>query len=92
MGSIYNEIQGVNLPRNAGVRLRGISILAEHHRLDIDYIPHIGVGNDPDPVRCQRMAADWNASAFCIRGQITAITVLNYEHNKVSPLEVIQLS
>ncbi len=35
MGSIYNEIQGVNLPRNAGVRLRGISNL-EHIKLPIN--------------------------------------------------------
>lgn len=66
-------------------------LLSNDLRLDIDYIPHIGVGNDTDPQTCKRLANDWNASGFGIRGEINSLTVVNYEHNKVSPLEVILL-
>lgn len=65
--------------------------LSEHLRLDIDYIPHIGVGNNTDPQVCKQMADEWNATGFNIRGSIHSLTVVSYEQNKVSVLEVIPL-
>ena len=34
--------------------------LIENRRLDIDYIPHIGIGNSNDKWLCKKLADEWN--------------------------------
>lgn len=66
-------------------------ILKENHRLDIDFIPHIGIGNSNDPNVCKRMVASWNESDFEIKGTISTLTIVHYENNKVTDLDEMQL-
>jgi 2'-5' RNA ligase len=65
--------------------------LFEHRRLDIDFIPHIGVGNSKDPLSCYGMAQRWNERDFVIEGEIKELEVVNYENETVYTLEKIIL-
>jgi hypothetical protein len=60
-------------------------------RLDIDYIPHIGIGNSKDKFFCKKMADEWNSSDFLIEGRISNLSIVNYENNVVSHLKRLDL-
>jgi hypothetical protein len=66
-------------------------LLADRLRLDIDYIPHIGIGNSKDKFKCKEMADSWNRQHFAISGKIIHLTLVNYADNKVASLEQIEL-
>lgn len=53
--------------------------LSEHRLLDVDYIPHITIGNSTNIMTCKKMADDWNANNFEITGKISHIDVAKYE-------------
>jgi hypothetical protein len=65
--------------------------LAVHHRLDIDFIPHIGVGNSMDKFDCKKMVDEWNSKTFLIKGTISTFDIVQYENNKVTTIEKIKL-
>ncbi|GAB6262586.1 2'-5' RNA ligase family protein [Photobacterium sp. 53610] len=52
---------------------------SENLRLDIDFIPHIGIGNSLNPKACQEMAGHWNRTDFCISGNISSLQVVEYD-------------
>ncbi len=62
-----------------------------HLRLDIDYIPHIGIGNSIDKHFCKKMADEWNERDFTIPGIISKLTIINYANNIVTKLDEINL-
>jgi hypothetical protein len=66
-------------------------LLAAEHRLDIDFIPHIGIGTSPDRYECKRMADEWNKKDFNIRGRISKLTIIEYKDKTVTDLESIGL-
>ena len=57
-----------------------------HLRLDIDFVPHIGIGNSTDAMQCKAMADEWNLSNFCISGSAQSLQVLRYENSRVETL------
>lgn len=57
--------------------------LKENHRLDIDFVPHIGLGNSKNKFECKRMVDEWNVKDFSIHGSITHLTIVKYERGKV---------
>lgn len=63
--------------------------LSSYLRLDIDFIPHITIGNSTDIRVCKRMADDWNSHDFEITGKISSIDIVNYE--QATTLEKIKL-
>lgn len=65
--------------------------LFSNRRLDIDFIPHIGIGNSKDPLKCNEMANSWNEQEFEIRGRIAVLDIVQYEDNKVQTLQRIAL-
>lgn len=65
--------------------------LKAYHRLDLDYIPHITIGNCRDKHQCKRMVDEWNKDEFLIRGTIAALTVVKYDEGIVTKLTSIQL-
>jgi hypothetical protein len=65
--------------------------LAPELRLDIPFIPHIGIGNAIDPFACKKLADELNRKAFEINGRIETLDVTWYEENKVETLERIEL-
>ena len=66
--------------------------LFPHRRLDIGFIPRLGVANSTDPLQCAGWAAEWNAGDFAIQGRIAALDVVRRLDGRVQPLERIPLS
>jgi len=64
-------------------------ILLEERRLDIDYIPHIGIGTSKDIYDCKRMANELNDLQLEICGSIDKLTIVKFEDNKIENLYVI---
>lgn len=50
--------------------------LIKNLHLDIDYVPHIGVGNSKDKHRCKHLVDKWNEKDFTIAGSISKLTVI----------------
>ena len=65
--------------------------LKDNLRLDIDFIPHLGVGNSMDKYKCKRMVDEWNERDFEIKGSVSELAIVNYEDNKVERIEVLEL-
>lgn len=59
--------------------------------LDVDFIPHLGVGNALDSEQCLAMVAIWNDQPFEIKGRVSALEVVEYENDQVHCLQRIQL-
>ncbi|WP_261854757.1 2'-5' RNA ligase family protein [Vibrio spartinae] len=68
-------------------------LLADNLRLDIDFIPHVGVGNDESSRECQGMVQFWNNQDFCISGRISKLQVVEFDFdtNILRKLEEIPL-
>jgi hypothetical protein len=66
-------------------------MLAELLRLDIPYIPHIGVATSLDPQLCKRVADEINSQGICIPGSLRIIDIVNYANRTVTTLEQISL-
>ena len=66
-------------------------ILAAELRLDLPFIPHIGVANAVDARHCKRVAESLNQEQMEIQGTIAELTIVRYEQDKVTPLERISL-
>ncbi len=66
-------------------------ILKDNHRLDIDYIPHIGIGNSKDKHFCKSMVDEWNAKDISIQGRIDCLTIIRFENHTVTKLKEIKL-
>lgn len=60
-------------------------------RLDIDFIPHIGIGNSKDPINCKHNVDRINKSNIEISGIIEILDIARYENNKIETLEKIKL-
>lgn len=65
--------------------------LAHHHRLDIDYIPHIEIANSTDKLEIKRMVDEWNAQDFSIKGRVAAIDIISFERGVLELLERVEL-
>lgn len=66
-------------------------ILEKELRLDIPFIPHMGIGNDTDPHECKRLADKINAENIEIFGAIGKLDIVSYTENSVKTLEQIRL-
>jgi hypothetical protein len=60
-------------------------------RLDIDFIPHVGIANSKDVFTVKRWADQWNVKEFSIRGRINMLTVIEYDGNSLQDLAKIPL-
>ena len=65
--------------------------LSDHLRLDIDFIPHIGIGNSKDPHACKKMTDLWHENEFAIHGRISMLAIVQYENNTTITIGEIQL-
>lgn len=65
--------------------------LAQKLRLDIDFIPHMGIGNSRDGHLVKKLVDAWNAFNFSIKGRIENLTIIRYTNNVLTNLEEIRL-
>ena len=63
-----------------------------YRALEVDFIPHMGVGNSKDRLRCLRMVESWNVADFAIPGRISCMDVANYENDTVETIQRIPLT
>jgi hypothetical protein len=64
---------------------------APFYRLDIPYIPHIGIATISDAPKVKRLCDDLNATGVNISGSLNHITVCEYDSNCIIDLERINL-
>lgn len=65
--------------------------LKQDHLLDLDYIPHMGIGNSKNPLKCKQMVDDWNQKELVIKGTISELTLVHFENNQITDLQTLQL-
>jgi hypothetical protein len=65
--------------------------LEKHLRLDIPFIPHLGIANNLDPLKCKKLADEINNKDLEIVGSITSLDIVSFENNIVTPLKKIIL-
>lgn len=65
--------------------------LKSYHRMDIDFIPHIGIGNSKDKYMCKKMVDEWNENDFSITGTISQLSIVRYENNVIETIKEIRL-
>ncbi|NIR49535.1 2'-5' RNA ligase family protein [candidate division KSB1 bacterium] len=53
--------------------------LANELRLDLPFIPHVGIANTPRPEDCKIIADELNARNFEIRGRVETLDVIGYD-------------
>lgn len=66
-------------------------ILEEELRLDIPFIPHLGIANSIDAKKCKILADEINNKNIEIVGAISKLDIVSYENNKVTTLKEIFL-
>jgi len=59
--------------------------------LDIDFIPHLSIGNSKDPLKCVEMVDWWNREEFAIPGRIATLDIINYEKKTVRTIHRLSL-
>jgi 2'-5' RNA ligase superfamily len=66
-------------------------ILTDELRLDIPFIPHLGIGNSLDANRCKALVDRLNSKQFEIRGRIDRLDVIWNEDDRVETIELVKL-
>jgi hypothetical protein len=66
-------------------------LLSPSERLDLDFIPHIGIGNSTDPEGCKRMVDKVNRMDLNIIGSINQLEVVQHKSGKIKTIETIPL-
>ena len=64
--------------------------LFNHLRLDIDFVPHMGIANSKDKYKVKKWADKWNAKDFLIAGSIESLMVVDYTDNVLTDIKEIQ--
>jgi 2'-5' RNA ligase len=67
-------------------------VIASELRLDIPFIPHIGIANSLDPHHCKQLADRLNSQQFEIRGRIDRLDIITSQGDLVDSIESINLA
>ncbi|MBN1646551.1 MAG: 2'-5' RNA ligase family protein [Spirochaetales bacterium] len=67
-------------------------LLRRTMRLDVDFIPHIGIGCDLDAEKCKTLADGINAQNIEISGLVASLDIVAFSGGKVEPVETIRLT
>jgi len=65
--------------------------LLTHLRIDIPFIPHMGIGNDIDPFHCINLARELNDNDIAIPGIISSLSIGHYHGSKVEIIKELPL-
>ncbi|HKU18102.1 MAG TPA: 2'-5' RNA ligase family protein [Candidatus Saccharimonadales bacterium] len=93
-GSYYHEFLVPDTGYSNIVKLHDklySGLFAPHLRFDIDFIPHIGIGNSDKAQTSKKRVDDLNKQELAIKGRIGSIDVIEYADGKVSTVEKIRL-
>lgn len=67
-------------------------LLFSNLRMDIDFIPHIGIGNSSDPLICRKRVDELNSGGLSIEGIISRLDIVSYENDEIKTLKKISLN
>ena len=67
-------------------------MMLPHLRLDIPYVPHVGIATSADKDHLYRLATDWNNLRREIRGRIDSLTLSSYDGNRVEDITHFRLT
>ena len=76
------------------VKLQGklhSGLLFPTQRLDLDFIPHITIGNSKDPKECKKMVDEINSMDINICGILNQLEIIQLKDNKISTLDIVKL-
>ncbi len=65
--------------------------LKPYHLMNIDFIPHMGIGTSKNEKKCKSMVDEWNAEDFSIAGTISQLSIVRYENNIIENIKEIRL-
>lgn len=65
--------------------------LAGALRLDLPFIPHVGIANTPEPEACKAIVDELNATPFELRGRAETLDVIGYDGERIWAIEQISL-
>ena len=65
--------------------------LEQELRMDIPFIPHLGIANNPDPYYCKRIADQINKDNPEIVGAVTKLDIVSFENDTITTLKQIPL-
>lgn len=60
-------------------------------RLDIPFIPHLGIAGYKDPFYCKKLADEINSNNLEIIGTVSQLDLIRYEENKINMIHRIFL-
>jgi hypothetical protein len=63
--------------------------LAAELRLEIPFIPHLGIASNAEPAVCKALAADLNHMDLAIRGQVRELAIGEYDGSRVEDLATV---
>ncbi|MGE5309452.1 MAG: 2'-5' RNA ligase family protein [Sphaerimonospora mesophila] len=66
-------------------------LFAPHLRFDIDFIPHIGIGNSDEVHISKRRIDELNAKDVSVSGRVETVDVIEFSDDKVTTLEKYEL-
>jgi 2'-5' RNA ligase len=66
-------------------------VLVPHLRLDLPYVPHVGIATLKDSRRCKELADELNAKRLRIGGRVDEISVVEYDGKVVTDLRHFRL-
>lgn len=66
--------------------------LSDFLRLDLPFIPHVGIANTPEAEGCKALIEELNAEPFEIRGRVAAVDVVEYDGTTVQTVKQFPLS
>jgi hypothetical protein len=66
-------------------------LFKDHLRLDLDYIPHMAIGNSTDRFQSKQWVDGWNQKHLIIHGAISKLSIVKYEDNVVTLIKEIEL-
>ena len=66
-------------------------LFTPHLRFDIDFIPHIGIGNSDKAETSKQRIDELNAAGVSVSGRVDSIDVIEFVDGKVTTVEKINL-
>lgn len=66
-------------------------ILTKELRLDIPFMPHIGIANSRNAQECKDLVDTLNATPFEIRGRVEKLDIIWYEGDRIGSIEQVAL-
>jgi len=66
-------------------------LLEKELRLDIPFIPHLGIANSKDAVKCKKLADEINTKNPEIIGAVNKLEIVSFEKNLVKTIKTIHL-